>query len=152
MKDTASLISFVVHLLFVYGKATEFCVLTLRLVRVFISYRSFSERYLKGHLNVRSYHLHIKLLWLLPFLFFFPLVVFSCLIALAKIPNAVLIRYGEDNLVLFLILVEILEWNFFSFRLMIDVGAWISEKSIIRWPANHFLWHFGKECGCFLTL
>jgi hypothetical protein len=75
VKDIGSLISFSVHLPFIYRRATDFCELILylaSLLKVSLSYRSFLVEFF--WVTYVSYHI---------FLFNF-LITFSCLIALAK--------------------------------------------------------------------
>jgi hypothetical protein len=70
VKSVVSLICFSGCLSFVYRKAIDFCGLILHSatsLKVFISCRSFS-----WDLCIPSYHLHIKILLLLPFQFVAP--------------------------------------------------------------------------------
>lgn len=92
MRGFVSLISFSVHLSFVYGRATDFCELILypaTLLQVFMSSRNFPAEFL-GSLR---YPLKLKKLLFLPFQFV-SLISFGCFIALAKTSGTLLNRYG----------------------------------------------------------
>lgn len=51
---------------------------------VFISFRRFLVESFLFYLHIQSYHLQIRILWLLPFLFLISFSAFFCLLALAK--------------------------------------------------------------------
>ena len=94
------LISFSDNLLLVHRNTTDFCTLILYpaiLLNVFISFYSFVVKSLGFSIYKRPRHLQRDNFFTSTFPIWMPFISFSCLVALARTPRAMLNRSGESG-------------------------------------------------------